>query len=503
MSAVLVRGGYLYPGDEEASVWPDGSVLVEGTRIVAAGPTAQVEEVLRSRRSEVTVIDARGKMILPGFVNPHWHEMFALRLPFKAALRPPRDRDDRPAFMALGGDVQQVSTLFDSFYDQIGGLTAAEAHAIARYSLWTQLRTGVTTVGDVGSYNRPQALAAAARELGMRCVVSTWASDGVCAHGESRFRRTRDTDVVLSGIEGVLQDAAADRTGLIRARPTAVYATNMSDELCQGFAELSARYDVPFATHVGALRHEPQVTQAYFGSTPIRRLEEHGLLSSRLMAVHCAFADEQEQKLLVAADAHINHSPAKYGPAGEASLTETRAMPEFRRHGLDVSLSTDGASLPLGGMAEAMRVVWQLYNEMYADPTEVLPTDALAMATRLAARGLGWAEDIGSLTPGRQADLLLVPTDDWRYLLNPRPLESFLTLGGSADVDTVMVAGQVVLDGGHATAVQEQQLQTAYLQALESFSVRCLRLDPDTVTALTRPAARPAAPAATGAGAAR
>ncbi|GAA3412590.1 amidohydrolase family protein [Streptosporangium vulgare] len=264
----------------------------------------------------------------------------------------------------------------------------------------------------------------------------------------------------------------------------------MTDELGAGFAELVARYDVPFATHVGALRNEAEVTRGYYGTTPVRRFAELGLLSSRFMAVHCAFADDEEREMLVAANAHISHSPAKYGPAGESSLTETRAIPEFRRAGLDVSLSTDGAALPIGGMAEAMRVTWQIYNEMYADPTEVLPTDALAMATRLPARGLDWAGEIGSIEAGKQADLLLIPADDWRYLLNPRPLESFLALGGSTDVDTVIVAGRTLVEGGRATGLDEDELEADYIEALGTFSVRCLGVDPELVATLTRAARR-------------
>jgi cytosine/adenosine deaminase-related metal-dependent hydrolase len=480
MGSLLVRGGTLYQADAEASVLADGAVLVEDGWITAVGPTAEV-----AAPAGVEVVDATGQMVLPGFVNAHWHDLFAMRFPFRGALRPPRDRDDRPAFMALGGNLHQVSTAFDSFTDRIGLLSAEEAAAIARYSMWTQLRSGVTALGDVGSFNRPDALADAALFLGLRASVSTWASDAVCEPGATRFRRTRDADALLQEVEALLRRAEADATGLLRARPTSVYGVNMTDELGAGFAELVARYDVPFATHVGALRNEYEVSRTYYGATPVRRFADLGLLGPRFMAVHTAFVDEDERKLLVDHGAHISVSPAKYGHAGESTLTETRAVPEFRRAGLDVSLSTDGAALPVGGMAEAMKAAYQVFNEMYADPTEVLPTDALAMATSTAARGLGWADEIGSLEVGKRGDLALVPVDDWRYLLNPRPLEGFLALGGSNDVDTVVVGGEVLVRGGRATRVDEHELEADYLGAVGSFSVRCLGVDPDAVRALT------------------
>ncbi|WP_062435687.1 amidohydrolase family protein [Herbidospora daliensis] len=448
MSRLLIRGGTVYQADPGHTVTPGGSVLIDDGVIAGFDDAPDAE-----------VVDATGMLVLPGFVNPHWHEMFALRYPFKGALRPASDRGDKPAFMAHGGDIPAISTAFDRFHGLVDALTDDEALAVARYSLWTQLRSGVTTLGDVGSVNKPAALARAAREFGMRLSVSAWVSDAVCG------RRTRDAAEALARVEGLmaLQDA------FVRVRPTSVYATNMTDELGAGLRDLCAKHDLPFAAHVGALRNEAMAMEAYFGVTPVRRFADLGLLDERFTAVHCAFATAEERELLVRAGAHVTHSPAKYGPAGESTLTETRQIPALRAAGLDVSLSTDGASLPVPGMAENMTAAWQAYTEMAADPTALLPSDALAMATRIAAKGLGFA-DVGSLEVGNRADLVLIRADDWRYLLNPRPLEAFLTLGGSADVETVIVNGRVV-------KADEDTLRADYLEALRSFSVRCLGVE--------------------------
>ncbi|HEX2418443.1 MAG TPA: amidohydrolase family protein, partial [Micromonosporaceae bacterium] len=381
---------------------------------------------------------------------------------------------------ALGGDVPKLTMLFDRFAGLADRLTDEEADAVARYSLWTQLRCGSTTVADTGSLNRPDRLAAAATALGMRCSLTTWAADAVCPPGEDRFRRTRDTDTVLAAIEDLLRRYPSRPGGRLRVRPSALYAPAMTDELGRGLADLVQRHDTPFVTHVAALRTESATTRGYFGETPIRRLAALGLLSDRLMAVHCGFVDDDERKLLLAAGVHVSHSPAKYGPSGESTLSETQLIPALVADGGSVSLSTDGASLPLGGMPEAMRAAWQAHNELAADPTRLPPSRALAMATRLAARGLRWDDEIGSLAVGKQADLVLVPADDWRYLLNPRPLEAFLSLGGSSDVDTVVVGGRVQLRGGRHVELDERELRDRYLAALRSYSARELGV-PDTV----------------------
>ncbi|UMP01316.1 amidohydrolase family protein [Amycolatopsis sp. EV170708-02-1] len=479
MNSLLVTNGCVYPADEEDRVIPNGAVLAVDGRITAIGTVEEVGRAVAGLnpgvREQLRTVDASGHMVLPGLVNGHWHEMFGMRMMMGGATRPPSDREDVVDFMGGGGSMHRISRAFDSFDRLIDGMRPDEAEAIARYSMWTQLRSGVTTLGDVGSLNRPTSLVAAARSLGIRCVVGTWACDAICAPGETGFRRTKDTDAVLAGVEALIRECAGDDSGLIRCRPSVVYVTNMTDELGAGIARLVDDHELPFATHVGALRNEPELLRAYYGDTGVRRLADLGLVTERLTAVHTAFVDDEERSLLIEAGAHISFSPAKYGMTGETTITETRVVPELRRAGLGVSLSTDGMALAGPGMVEAMRAVWQSFNEMYGDQTEVLPSDALAMATRIGAAGLGW-EDIGSLAPGKRADLVLVRTDDWRYLLNTRPLEAFLALGCSSDVDTVVVGGQLLVEGGRGVRVDEAELEKSYLEALSSFSTRCLRV---------------------------
>ncbi|MBT2391578.1 amidohydrolase family protein [Streptomyces sp. ISL-1] len=485
MSVLLINGGTVYTADAQESVHARGAVLIVDDKIAAVGSAAEVAKAVAAldpaRKAELSTIDAGRMMVLPGFVNAHWHEMFAMRFPMRGALRPVSDRDDQAAFMGAGGDMHQISAVFDSFDGLIDGLTPDEAQAIAEYSMWTQLRGGVTTLGDMGSLNRPHSMVAAAQRLGIRFSASTWASDAVCPPGQDRFVRTTDADTVLATFDSLLQLVGKDTTGRIRCRPSIAYVTNMTDELARGMAELAAAHDLGFATHVGALRNEVELMRTYYGETGVRRLAELGLVDERLMAGHCAFLDEQEQKLMLAARAHISHSPGKYGPSGESSLTETGVVPALRRAGLDVSLSTDGSSMPTAGIAETMRAAWQMYNEMGADQTEVLPSDALAMATRIAAKGLRWDDAVGSLEVGKQADLVLIPADDWRYLLNPRPLEAFLWLSGSADVDTVIVGGRRLLSGGKGVEVHEAGLRERYLTALGAFTTRTLKVPAEVV----------------------
>ncbi|GGU87143.1 amidohydrolase family protein [Lentzea flava] len=105
-------------------------------------------------------------------------------------------------------------------------------------------------------------------------------------------------------------------------------------------------------------------------------------------------------------------------------MTETDTITTLRRAALPVSLSTIGSPVPHPGMVEAMRAIWHGCAERTGDPAEVLPTNVLAMATRAPAASLGWS-GIGSIEPGDLADLVLMRTDDWRYLLQPGRCRAF------------------------------------------------------------------------------
>ncbi|MGW6659661.1 amidohydrolase family protein [Rhodococcus sp. NPDC055024] len=484
MSALLIENGFVYSADAENSVLPSTSVLAVNGHIVAVGPAADVAaaaDLLPSDvRDTLRRIDARSMMVLPGLVNGHWHDMYAMTVPQKLLLAP-SDRGDALNMFANGGDIPAVTMMFDSLDNLIEQMTPDEAYAIAQYSMWQQLRGGVTTLADTGSLGRPEAMVAAARDLGIRYSATTWAADAVCPPGADTFLRTRDTDAVLARIEDLVRLCAGDTSGRIRCRPSIAYITNMTDELGAGFAELVARHGTGLATHVGALANESDGVLHYYGATGIRRQEALGLMTDSTVAAHCSFMDDEEEAIIRGRGVHICHSPASYGPSGVSSVTGTGVVPRLHRDGHEVSLSTDATPGPQAGMLEAMRAAWQMYNEAEVDNTVVRATDALAMSTRTAANGLGWADEIGSIEVGKKADLTLVRVDDWRFELSARPLESLLWLGGSHDVDTVIVDGEVLISGKETAVVDLDAVRSRCFDAIGSFSSRCLGIPSDVV----------------------
>jgi cytosine/adenosine deaminase-related metal-dependent hydrolase len=123
-------------------------------------------------------------------------------------------------------------------------------------------------------------------------------------------------------------------------------------------------------------------------------------------------------------------------------------------------------------MPEAMSLAYLGHNEANMSRLAVRPSDALAMATREGAVGLGIEREVGSIEVGKRADLVLVRVDDWRYAGISRPLDIFLRLGSCMDVRTVIVGGNVLVREGKCVHIDEELASQAYLAAAQSFAAR-------------------------------
>lgn len=460
-------GAFIYTADPARPVIPNGSLLIRGSTITAVGTRAEVDAIegsLAPANGRTRRIDAAGKMVLPGFVNNHWHEASAVLVSGTTKLDPD-DSDTRALDTTDGANILLTASAFNQLLDVGNALPDDIAYLFAVRSYLIQLRTGTTCAADFGSVNRPELLARALLATGIRGTVSTQAIDGECRANENAFTRTRDTDSILAQTQAVLERYKDDATGRLRAMPTALWQINASDELLQGTAALAEKYGTPWGSHLAASENESDVTRRYFGVRAVERLYRLGVLSPRLISAHTSYADDDEFGWIINAGVQLTYSPQKYGATGETSITRTGQIVRFIKANAPVTLSSDGDPVPVGYMPESMRMGWLACNDCAEDPSVMTPMRALSMSTRLGAESLGWSSAIGSLTAGKKADFVIVPIDDWRYEGVRRPLSSFLIVGGSTDIDTVVVDGRILIEGRSSTFIDEKALSAAFLRA--------------------------------------
>jgi cytosine/adenosine deaminase-related metal-dependent hydrolase len=371
----------------------DGAVAVADGRITAVGSASELGQ---GERFE-------GAAILPGFVNAHSHLEYAVYAGFGDGL--PFDR-----WILVHVERKR----------RIGW---EEFVAIARAGAAECLASGITTVGDA-SFSGAAAVACA--ELGLRAIVYLEVFGRTTEQLETRFVRNR------ARIEEHLTDRV--RLGI---SPHAPYTC--SAELYRACLELG----LPVATHLAESAAEnlwlrdgkgvweplADVLPAPPGETGIRHLASHGLLGPSVVAAHCVTVDAEEIALLVEHDVAVAHCPRSNAILG-CGIAPLRAMLDA---GLRVGIGTDSpASTPSFDLFEELRTAVYAARAREARPDALRADEALELATLGSARALGLEDEIGSLTPGKRADLTVLSLEGSPYLPWEDPVTA-VVFGGSPE----------------------------------------------------------------------
>ncbi len=389
----------------------NGAVAIEDGRIVAVGTASQLG---RGRRYE-------GAAIVPGFVNVHTHLEYAVYAGFGDGL----------------ADFSEWITLHIARKARLGW---DEQVAIARLGAAQSLASGVTTVGDC-SYSGAAAQACA--ELGLRATIylEVFGADAGAALEQFAAKRerveTRFSDLVRPGIS-----------------PHAPYSASL--EVYRACSELG----LPLATHLSESAREVEYLRdgggswgryAYLvpspGTTGTRMLAAEGLLGPGMVAAHCVHVDEDEIGLLASRRVGVAHCPRSNAVlgCGVAPLAELRAA------GARVGVGTDSpASAPSFDYFDELRSVVLSARARARRPDALSAAEALELATLGGAQAMGLDREIGSLRPGKLADLTVVSLAGSPYLPWEDPAVA-VVLGGSPDrVLTTLVGGEIRYERGRS-----------------------------------------------------
>ena len=386
-----------------------GAIAIEDGRIAAVGTATELGEGERFPEA----------VILPGFVNAHTHLEYAVYAGF--------------------GDGLSFGPWISTHVERKRRLERADMEAIARLGAAECLRSGITTAGDLAFSG---ASAHACADLGLRAIVylEVFGSEAVEALG--RFEDNRE----------YVSPALSERVGL-GVSPHAPYTC--STEVYAACAAL----DLPVATHLNESGDEldwllrgdgPWQPLAEMliepdGQSGIRRLAAAGLLDERMVAAHCVKVDDEEIDLLSrhgVAVAHCPRSNALLG-CGIAPLAELRAA------GLRIGVGTDGvSSVPSHDFFEELRTVVSFARAREERADTISASAALELATLGGARALGLEHEIGSLVPGKRADVAIVSLSGSPYLPWEDPAAAVVYGGAPERVLATLVDGEARYERG-------------------------------------------------------
>jgi 5-methylthioadenosine/S-adenosylhomocysteine deaminase len=420
---LIVSGGTVVTMDSARAIYQDGSVAIRGDSIVAVGPRAEIEGQYQSAQ----VIDARGHLMLPGFINGHTHVPMTL-------------------FRGLHDDV----TLNDWLYKYIFPAEAKNVNEEfvrwgTRLAAAEQIRAGVTTFADM--YYFEDAIAEETKAAGMRGVLGETFIDFPAPDNKSEAEMLAYTERFLKRWQG---------DPLIHAAPAPHSIYTCSKKTLQDAAALARKYHAPILIHVAEMKKEWEDSEKANGMSPVQYLDKIGVLGPDVVAAHCIFVDEADRKLLAQRGVGCVHNPS----SNMMIASGVSPVPEMRAAGVAVGLGTDG---PAGSnndldLMEEIDLAAKLAKISKMDPLALNAKSVVEMATIDGARALHMEKEIGSLEAGKKADLILISLNE----PNAVPMYGIYaqiaySLKGS-DVATVIIGGKIVMQDHLLLTVDERKV---------------------------------------------
>ena len=418
----LVEGRWVIPVEPEGVVLEHHTVVVDGGRIEAIVPHARA----RSDYTANHTVELREHVLMPGLVNTHTHAGMTLMRGIA---------DDLPLMRWLEEHIWPVESRWVSDEFVRDGTTLAVAE---------MLRGGTTCFNDMYFYPGDAGRAAAA--AGMRCVVGMIVLDfpTVWAGGADEYL-ARATEVHDEFRSHALVDTAF--------APHAPYT--VSDEPLERVRVLADELDVPVHIHLHETPGEVESAVGERGVRPFARLDGLGLVSPRLVAVHMTELDRDEIDRLAECGAHVVHCPESNLKLASGFCPVAKLVAA----GVNVALGTDGAASNNDlDMVQEMRTASLVAKAVARDATAVPAHRAIAMATIAGARALGKDDAIGSLVPGKAADMIAVDLG----VIESQPVydaaSQVVFSASRRQVSDVWVAGRRLLRDGALLTVDEDRV---------------------------------------------
>lgn len=427
---LLIRNGYVLSMDSGIGELTGGDVLVEDGRIAA------VDTDLASSGAEV--IDASGHVVMPGFVDTHRHT-------WQTALR------------AICAD-WTLTEYFRGIRQTFSPRYAPEDIYAGNYvGALEALDAGVTTILDFSHCNNSPAHADAAlqglMEAGIRAVFGYGYFPAPVAKPAFTDHSQRIADARRIKTEHLPSDDALVTMGIALTE-----VGLLPFELSKAEVESARELDALVVTHTGCVWG----SQLCMG---VKEFHAHGLLGSDQVHVHCNSLPDEDFDLLARAGAKVSSSPETEIQMGMGHPVIGRAL----ERGMHPSLSCDVVSLNSGDMFTQMRLGLQFercmrndaINARGDDPASLDLTvrDALSWATLYGAEAMRLDSRIGSLTPGKQADVIVVGGERLNLVPLPEPVGAMVVQANPANVQTVLVGGRVVKRGGRLVGVDPARLR--------------------------------------------
>ena len=432
MARTLIRCGAIVTMDPSRRIVRDGALLVSENRIESI---LAKEEISRLTHIDCEVIDAGRLTAIPGFVQTHIHLCQTL-------------------LRGLADDLELLDWLRNRIFPFEHAHLSSSMYASARIGLAELIRSGTTTIMDMGSVHHEEEIIRAVDESGIRAFLGKAMMD-INEHFPPLRESTGDALASTVHLAETWHRAAGGR---IRYAVAPRFVLSCSEALLkEAHAMTRSMPGVLFHTHAAENRKELQAVRSRCGVGNVEFFERIGILDGSSCLAHCIWLEDREMELLASHHAKVLHCPSSNLKLGSGIAR----VPEMLKRGITVSLGADGAACSNTlDMFQEMRHAALIQKPLHG-ATSMSARTVFEMATLGGAAALGLASEVGSLEPGKKADVVLL---DLERVWNPSAetadgvYSSCVYSGSQANVRSVMVDGRWLFRDGVLLPFDEQEV---------------------------------------------
>ena len=420
---------YVVTLDGARRIIRDGSIVVEGPRVTRVGKAAELADVRADR-----VIDARHLLVAPGFINGHLHVSYAHAV---RGIFP----DD------LGSPLTHVFKL------QMA-MTEEEEYQTTLLGLVELLKNGTVCFVDPGSTKFPDACLQAYEDAGIRVILGECVSDREAPFPLPRYR----AEEAIDRTDSFIRKWHGRLGGRMRAWAMPFSGETCSEDLLRGVKRVADEHGTGLTLHHSTGPEVRAQCLAQHGFRPTEYLESIGLMGPNVLFAHVLGLDDAEIDCFARTDTAVAMCPVMAAKAGRGVPANGR-MPELLAKGVRVALGTDSPNNSNHlDLVRAMNMAAIQYKDARQDLRQIPAETALELATLRGAQALGLGDELGSIEPGKRADLVLFDTErpEWQALFNP--VNNLVYNADGRSVHTVIVDGRVVVDAYRQSFVDEGRL---------------------------------------------
>ena len=382
------------------------------------------------------IIDASGKILLPGFVNTHTHLSMTL-------------------FRGLADDLSLDSWLNDHIWPMEANLNGDYCYIGALLGAVELIKSGTTTFSDMYFYMED--VARAVDEAGIRAVLSYGMID--FGDAEKREAEIKENLQLFENCDGM-----ADGRIKVFFGPHSPYTA--SEELLIKVRELADKYNMGIHIHVSETQKEINDVSQEKGLRPFEYLDKIGFLGPDVVAAHCVWLSDEEIEIIKKHGVKVSHNPCSNMKLASGISPVSKLI----ENDICVSIGTDGASSNNNlDLIEELKTASLLQKVSTLDPNVVNSHEAIAMGTIKGAEALGLSDEIGSIEVGKKADIILIDTNSANMVPDSSTLTSNIIYSANgSNVDTTICNGKILMENKKLTVLDEQEIYEKARKAIKN-----------------------------------